>query len=296
MKLSRFRQGLVAASYVAILCISSIAKAHAESATVAVASNFMAPMKVIASEFEEATGHKVNLVFGSSGKLYAQIINGAPFQLFLSADQSKPSKLIETGKHDAQYRFTYAIGKLALVSDTLFGDVASQSPANPKQQVESNQFDRIAIANPRVAPYGKAATEVLDYFDLGDAINSKIVQGENIAQVYQFVSSGNVSLGFVALSQVRSQARSQMGSSATDNPQNLLDSNRVWVVPANLHTPIKQDMLLLKSGESNEAAIGLYHWIKSADMQLLIESFGYETVSDSAASEREVAREGESSK
>ena len=243
------------------LCIAVLASflagpAHAAEVRVAVAANFTAPMKQIAAGFEKSTGHRVTLSFGSSGNFYAQIRNGAPFQLFLSADDEKPARLDREGLAVPGSRFTYAVGTLVLWS------------ARP-DFVDSNgevlgrgKFARLAIANPRLAPYGTAAIETLTGMGVLAAVRPKLVEGENISQTYQFVATGNADLGFVALSQVMKDGKISRGSA--------------WVVPARLHKPIRQDAVLLATGRGNPAAEGLAAYLKGERARAIIRSYGYE--------------------
>jgi molybdate transport system substrate-binding protein len=231
-------------------------QAGAAEVNVAVAANFTAPMKQISAVFEKETGHKVVLSFGASGKFYAQIKNGAPFQLLLSADDEKPTQLIKDGWGVAGSQSTYAIGTLVLWSlrpgfvDER-GDVLSKG-----------HFSKLAIASPKLAPYGTAAMEVLNKMGLLKAVSPKFVQGENIAQTFQFVSSGNAELGFIALSQVMKDGRITNGSA--------------WVVPGTLHSPIRQDAVLLATGKENAAAKALLAYLKSDKSKKIIRSYGYE--------------------
>ncbi|MBT9569456.1 MAG: molybdate ABC transporter substrate-binding protein [Thiobacillus sp.] len=228
---------------------------HAGQVSVAVASNFAAPMKQLAAQFEYATGHTVTISTGATGKFYAQIKNGALFDVFLAADDATPARLMREG--DAVAKQTYAIGRLVLWSATP-GYVTGNDDA-----LRQSRFKRLAIANPRLAPYGAAAIEVLTRLKLADRVQPKLVVGENIAQTYQFVASGNAELGFVALSQVVRDGKLASGSA--------------WLVPASLHVPIRQDAVLLRRGEQNEAARALFDFLKSPAAALtLTRSFGYE--------------------
>lgn len=242
---------LLTASLVVVLS----SHAFAGEVQVAVASNFTAPMKQIAADYEKATGHKVVLSFGASGKFYAQIKNGAPFQLFLSADDEKPIQLDRDGLSVPGSRFTYATGALVLWSPKP-GIVDTKG-----DMLTKGNFSKIAIANPKLAPYGTAAMEVLTKRGILPAVQPKIVQGENIAQTFQFVSTGNAELGFVALSQVMKNGKISSGSG--------------WVVPANLHSPIRQDAVLLQNGKGNPAAEGLLQYLKTEKVQGLIRTYGY---------------------
>lgn len=237
-----------------LVCISSAA--HSAEVNVAVAANFTAPMKQIVAEFEKDTGHTAILAFGSSGKFYAQIKNGAPFQLFLSADDRKPAQLERDGLTVSASRFTYAVGTLVLWS-------AQPGFIDPKGEVLSKgSFKKIAIANPKLAPYGTAAIEVLTKMDMLTALQPKFVQGENIAQTFQFVVTANAALGFVALSQVMKNGKIITGSA--------------WIVPGKLHSPIRQDAVLLATGKDNAAAKALMSYLKTEKTKKIIRSYGYE--------------------
>lgn len=240
-------------SLVAVLAIT--ANASAADVSVAVAANFAAPMKLIAADFEKDSGHKLNLSMGATGKFYTQIHNGAPYEVFLAADDETPARLEKEGKGVAGSRLTYAIGRLALWSATPdFVDPAGAV-------LKSGKFSHIAIASPKLAPYGQAALQVLQKLNLADALKPKLVQGENISQAFQFVSTGNAELGFVALSQVQENGALKSGS--------------VWVVPDSLYEPIRQDAVLLDKGKESEAARALLTYLKSDKAKKIIERFGY---------------------
>lgn len=244
--------------YLLLVFITSLLAVPAFGAevNVAVAANFIGPMKQIAAEFEKETGHKTVLSSGASGKFYAQIKNGAPFQVFLSADDEKPAQLDRDGLTVTGSRFTYAIGTLALWSPT-------PGFVDPKGEVlHKGAFSKIAIANPKLAPYGAAAMELFERKGLVQSITPKLVMGENIAQTFQFVVSGNAELGFVALSQIIRDGRITNGS--------------VWVVPGSLHRPIRQDAVLLATGKDNPAARALLSYLKSDRARKIIRSYGYE--------------------
>jgi molybdate transport system substrate-binding protein len=236
------------------LAVFACATVHAGQAHVAVASNFAAPMKQLATQFEQVTGHTLTLSSGATGKFYAQIKHGAPFDVLLAADDETPARLLREG--DAVQRQTYAIGRLALWSDR--PELIDGSDAVLRQ----NRFQRLAIANSKLAPYGLAAAEVLTRLKLFDSVQDKFVIGENIAQTYQFVASGNAELGFVALSQIMQDGKLTGGS--------------VWRVPATLHSPIRQDAALLKRGEHNAAARALLDYLNSPSAVAIIRSYGYE--------------------
>lgn len=229
--------------------------AQAEEVHVAVAANFTAPMKAIAAEFEKATGHKVHLSFGASGRFYAQIKNGAPFQVLLSADEETPARLEQENLAVPGSRFTYAVGTLVLWS-------ARPDFVDDKGAVLSKgAFAHLAVANPKLAPYGAAAMETLDKLGLRPAVQTKLVSGENIAQTYQFVTSGNAELGFVALSQVMKEGRITSGSA--------------WIVPVGVHRPIRQDAVILNRGRENAAAIALSRFLREPRAVAIIQSYGY---------------------
>lgn len=229
--------------------------ADASEVRVAVASNFTAPMKVLAREFEQATGHKTALSFGATGQFYAQIKNGAPFDVLLSADDTTPARLAQEGLAQAESRFTYAIGRLVLWSRR--PDLVDREGT----VLRTSRFQRLAIANPKLAPYGAAAMEVLNSMGLAVTLAPKIVEGANIGQAYQFVASENAELGFVALSQVSENGRMREGSG--------------WVVPTSLHAPIQQDAILLAPGRDQASALALLRFLRSERAREVITSFGY---------------------
>lgn len=229
---------------------------HAASLQVAVASNFTLPMKAIATEFERETGHKLQLAFGSTGQFYAQIRNGAPFVVFLAADQNSPQRLTDEGYAVKASTFTYARGRLVLWGKKV-SFVDSQG-----EVLKSDVFTRLAIANPKLAPYGAAAVETLNKLGLYQQIAPKIVEASNIAQTFQFVASENANLGFVAMSQVFEHGKLKEGST--------------WLVPTAYHRPINQDAVLLKHGQGNSAAIALLSFLRSDKAKVIIQSFGYD--------------------
>ncbi len=238
-----------------LLAILTTGAVQAEEVNVAIAANFTAPMNAIAAEFARDTGHKAKLAFGSTGKFYAQIKNGAPFQMLLAADDETPAKLEKEGIAAPGTRFTYAIGSLVLWSAKP-GVVDDQG-----EVLKRGGFNKLALANPKLAPYGKAAVEVLTGMGLLDKVSPKFVQGENIAQTYQFVSTGNAELGFVALSQVMKDGKVTSGSA--------------WIVPGNLHTPIRQDAVILSNGKDNAAAGALAQYLRGEKAKAIIRSYGY---------------------
>ncbi|MEN9490261.1 MAG: molybdate-binding periplasmic protein ModA [Pseudomonadota bacterium] len=230
--------------------------ALADEVKVAVAANFTAPMQKIAVEFEKDTGHKALVSTGATGAFYAQIKNGAPFEVFLSADDETPAKLEAEGAGVKGSRFTYAIGRLVLWS-------AKPGFVDARGEVlKKGDFNKLALANPKTAPYGSAALEVMKKLGVQEALQPKIVQGENISQTFQFVSTGNAEVGFVALSQVWQDG--------------VLKSGSAWIVPADLYAPIRQDAILLAKGEGKPAAEALLKYLKGDKAKAVIKSYGYE--------------------
>lgn len=230
--------------------------AQAGEVRVAVAANFTAPMKRIAADFEMDTGHRAQLAFGGTGKFHAQILSAAPFEILLSADGETPARLAQEGLAVAASQFTYAKGKLVLWS-------AQPGIVDARGEIlKRGDFAHLSIANPRLAPYGVAAVEVLKKLGLHDALAPKFVTGENIGQAFQFVKSGNAPLGFVALSQVMQDGRIAAGSA--------------WVVPADLYQPIRQDAVILEKGRANPAAQALMSYLKGEKARAIIRSYGYD--------------------
>lgn len=238
---------------VSLLLLSGAASA--ETVNVAVSANFTAPMQAIAAEFAKDTGHQAQLSFGATGKLYAQIKHGAPFQVLLAADDETPAKLEQEGLAVPGSRFTYAIGSLVLWSART-GVVDEQGDV-----LRRGAFNKLALVNPRLAPYGKAAVEVMTGLGLLAQLTPRFVQGENIAQTWQFVSTGNAELGFVALSQVMKAGKLTGGSA--------------WIVPGKLYTPIRQDAVVLATGKGHAAAEALMKYLKSDKVKAIIRGYGY---------------------
>jgi molybdate transport system substrate-binding protein len=227
------------------------ASAVADPVHVAVATNFAPTCRVIADAFIAATKHDVVISDGSTGKLFAQIENGAPFEVFLSADAERPQKLEEGKRAVAGSRFPYAIGRLVLWS-------ARDGFVTGEAVLRGDAFQHLAIANPALAPYGAAAREVLQHLGLWDRLQPKLVRGEDIGQTFHFVSTGNAELGFVALSQLATE----MGGSR-------------WLVPADLYTPIEQQSVLLIPGKDDPAARAFLDFLKGGAARALIERAGY---------------------
>lgn len=244
----------VVSSLLASLLLMATAT-RADEIPVAVAANFTAPFNKIAAEFEKETGHKVIASFGSTGKFYAQIRNGAPFEVLLAADDETPAKLVKEGAGVDGSQYSYATGKLVLWS-------AKPGVVDAKGEVlKGGGFDHIALADPKLAPYGAAAVEAMKKLGVYDSLAPKLVTGETIAQAFQFVSSGNSLLGFVALSQVLKEGKIE-GSA--------------WIVPSDLYTTIRQDAVLLAPGKGKAAPLALLQFLQSAKSRAVIKSYGYD--------------------
>jgi molybdate transport system substrate-binding protein len=231
--------------------------ASADEVAVAVAANFLEPLKAMVEPFAKASGHRVEPRPGSTGELYAQIANGAPYDVILSADVERPEKLEKEGRGVAGTRFTYAIGKLVLWSSH-----EKTVGADGVATLEKGSFAHLAIADPKTAPYGAAAMQVLERKKLAAALGPKIVFGQNISQALQFVTTGNAELGFIALSQLDGPGKKPTGSR--------------WLVPAELHDPIRQDAILLTRAKDSAAAKVFLEYLKSPAGLALVRSFGYE--------------------
>ena len=240
-----------------LICAALCLSAQADEVRVAVAANFATPLKTLAAEFEKESGHTLALSAGASGKLYAQIKSGAPFDVFLSADDETPSRLEKEGDAVSGSRFTYAVGRLVLWS-------AQPNTVDAQGAVlKTGNFKHLALAAPHLAPYGAAAVQTLTQLGLLAALQPRFVQGESIGQTYSFVGSGNAELGFVALSQVFENGKISKGSG--------------WIVPASLHEPLRQDAVLLVRARDKVAARALLTFLKSEKARGLIRAFGYET-------------------
>ena len=241
---------------VALLFVAvSAAGAHAADAQVAVAANFAGPASRLADQFAKGSAHRVLITSGSTGKFYAQITSGAPFDVLLSADDATPNRLEQQKLAVAGSRFTYAIGRLVLWS-------ARPALVDDRGEIlRTGEFRRLAMANPRLAPYGAAARQAMEKLGVWSALQGRLVQGENIAQTLQFVSSGNAELGFVALSQVKEGDKPVKGS--------------YWLVPSSLYEPIMQDAVLLARGEQNAAALAFLEFLRSRAARAVIGAYGY---------------------
>lgn len=230
--------------------------AQAAEVQVAVAANFAEPIKAIAAVLEKTTGHTLKVTLGSTGKLYAQIKNGAPFEVFLAADTRAPAQLEADGLAQPGSRFTYATGKLVLWS------ADAQRVDSQGQVLRDPALRKVALANPKTAPYGEAAIQAMDKLGLTPTLLPKLVQGESIGQAYGFVHTGNAEVGFVAMAQVLEEGKLKSGS--------------MWVLPQALYSPIRQDAVVLQRGAGNEAAQALMKLLKSPRIKDLIRSYGYE--------------------
>lgn len=230
--------------------------ARADVVQVAVAANFTAPARALAEVFARTTGHEARLSFGATGAFYTQIKNGAPFDVLLAADDERPARLEKEGDTVPGSRFTYATGQLVLWS-------AKPGLVDDEGAVlKHGQFGKIAIANPKNAPYGAAAVEAMNKLGLAAALQPKLVTGESIGQTYNFIATGNAELGFVALAQVLEGGKLKSGS--------------MWVVPAQYHAPIIQDAVILNRAASNPAAKAWMELLKTPQSKALIRSYGYE--------------------
>ena len=242
---------------VALCILLFLRHAQAEQVRVAVAANFATPLKALAADFEKQTGHTVVLSSGATGKLYAQIKSGAPFDVLLAADDETPARLEREGAAAPGTRFTYAVGKLVLWS--IQGDgVDAQGDV-----LKTGTFKHLALASPTLAPYGAAAVQTLTRLGLLSALAPRFVQGESIGQTYSFVATGNAELGFVALSQVWEKGRISIGSG--------------WIVPSHLHQPLRQEAVLLAHAAGKPGASALLQFLKTGPSRAVIRSFGYET-------------------
>lgn len=245
----RVRVTGAAAAIVAFLTVA----ASADQTNVAVAANFTEAANEIGAAFKAETGHEAVFSFGATGQLYTQITQDAPFEVFLSADNVRTVKAVDEGFAVKGSDFTYAVGRIVLWS-------ADAALVKGEETLRTGTFAKIAVANPETAPYGAAAVEAMKALGVHDGLQARIVQGTNIAQTFQFVETGNAELGFVALSQIAAG-----------------DKGSRWVVPAELHTPINQDAVLLKKGEQSAAAKAFLDFLKGPAAAAIIEKYGYGT-------------------
>jgi molybdate transport system substrate-binding protein len=246
-----FARGLFALSFAAFAV-----SAQADEIQVAVAANFSAAAQKIAAQFEHDTGHVVKLSFGATGKFYAQIEAGAPFDVLLAADHTTPGKLVTEGKAVPATLHTYAIGKLVLWS-------ADPALVDGKGEVlKSGKWKHLSVADAKLAPYGEAARETLAALKLTDTVQPRIVTAENIGQAYQFVQTGNAELGFVALGQVQP-------------PDGSRPAGSLWVVPDSLYTPIRQDAVVIAATKVGKAATDFVDYLASDKARVVIKAYGY---------------------
>ncbi len=241
---------------VGLLMMAAAMAASAENVSVAVAANFKEPLQEIAAKFQHATGHTVSISSESSGKIVSQIKNGASYDIFLSADETKPIKLEKEGAIVPGSRFTYAIGKLALWS-------AKPNYVDSKGYVlKTGSYSHVAIADPKLAPYGLAAIQTLQKLGLSSVVNDKLVVGKNIGTTFGYIQTGNAELGFVALSQIYKNGKLTHGGS-------------YWQVPSSYYKPIRQDAVLLLAGQHNAAAVALMKYLKSPAAHKVMKAYGY---------------------
>jgi molybdate transport system substrate-binding protein len=234
------------------LLLSPVVATGQDVVTVAVASNFSVAIDEMTAQFAASNGHRVRVITASTGKLHAQIVNGAPFDVFLAADSDRPQRLEASGAGVSGTRFTYAIGELVLWSRQL---------ADCRGALDNPGGVRIAIANPTIAPYGAAAGEFLEQAGLWESVRPRLVIGESISQVLQFVASGNAQVGFIARSQLRAPS--------------LPDATCTWLVPAALHAPIEQQAILLQRGRDKDGARRFLQFLRSDSGRVIIERHGY---------------------
>ncbi|MBU1211903.1 MAG: molybdate ABC transporter substrate-binding protein [Alphaproteobacteria bacterium] len=254
--LSVHLHGLICVAAALAILSTSALPARAERAYVAAAANFAEVLEALQPIFKSGTGHELIVTIGSTGKLYAQIVNGAPFEVLLAADQARPERLVAEGHAVGGSRFTYAIGLLVLWSPD-----AGRIADDPAAALRAPDVSAIAIANPALAPYGFAARQALEKMGLWSELSSKIAMGENIGQTFSMVASGNAQLGFVAKSYALSPRNSVRGS--------------LWSVSTQYYDPIRQDAVLLKKGSSNKAAKAFMEFLRKPEARAVIEKYGY---------------------
>ncbi len=247
-----------------VLCLNGCRAAQAESALVAVATNFAEVMQRLETDFEAQSGHSITVVAGSTGKLYAQVVAGAPFDVLLAADQLRPLRLEQEGLAVPGSRFTYAGGSL-----TLWSADPQRLREDGASVLRGAAFRRLAIANPALAPYGVAAREVLQNLGVYARLSERIVMGENVGQAHAMVATGNAELGLVATSQV-SRVRRQASANSGGNR-----GGSRWDVPSNLYAPIRQDAVLLRRGRDNAAAVALLDYLRGEQAGAVLQMFGY---------------------
>jgi len=249
------RAPLLAGILLAAMLALAAPPARAEEIHVGVAANFTAPLKALAARFERESGHRVLAISGSSGLLYAQIKHGAPFDLFLSADEERPALLEKEGLAAPGSRFTYAVGQLVLWS-------ATPGLVDPEGAVlRGGRFAKLALANPKTAPNGAAAMQVLEALGVAGQVKDRLVQAQDIGQTFQFVASGNAELGFVALSQIVSGEKER--------------GTAYWLVPQALYSPLRQQAVLLARSAGKPGARAFLNWLRGEDARALIRGSGY---------------------
>ncbi|MDJ0684674.1 MAG: molybdate ABC transporter substrate-binding protein [Alphaproteobacteria bacterium] len=243
---------------VATLTIALVGAVEASAGTVrvAVATNFLAPLRALEPDFAAVTGHTLRISAGATGQLFAQIGQGAPYDVFLAADQARPIQAVENGWALAETRFTYAHGRLALLSGL------ANRQATPEELTKS-QSEKVALADPRLAPYGRAAAQVIARLGLTEALGPRLVRGKTAAQAFQFTRSGAAAFGFVALSQIRAIGEAP------------IDPNRYWIAPEDHHAPIAQDAVLLAGAVDKQAALAFLDFLKSDEAKRVLRRFGY---------------------
>lgn len=240
-----------------LLALLGASPLRADVVQVAVAANFTAPMQKIAAEFERDTGHRAGLSFGSTGKFFAQVANGAPFDVLLAADVETPARLERDSRAVGGSRFTYAFGRLALWS-------AKKDKVDSRGEVlKKGDFRHLALPNPKFSPYGAAAFGVMQKLDVMASLQAKFVLAENVSQVYQFAASGNAEVAFVALSQIWKDGK-------------LTTDGSAWIIPPDMHAALPQDAVLLDRGRNNPAASALLAYIKGDKARSIIRSYGYD--------------------
>lgn len=242
----------------ALLMTTGTALAGSE-VRLAVAANFHHAAERLAVRFTESTGHSTRISYGSTGKLYAQIRHGAPFDVFLAADRERPRLMEDNGSGVAGTRFTYALGKL------VFWSADPEAFEDPEAFLRDGSFRRLAIANPRTAPYGLAARQTLQHLATWESLENRLVMGESIAQTFQFVATGNAKAGFIALAQLRDGHR----------------GGAHWEVPSKHHEPIAQQAILLDRGRGNDAAGAWLDFLASSEAQDIIRQYGYDIPQES---------------
>ena len=242
--------------------VSVSSNAFAASGTIAVAANFTKTIEQLGHDFEKQSGHKLKFAFGPTGKLYAQIKNGAPFDAFFGADERRPLKTVQDGMAKQASYLVYAQGQIAL-----YANDAKKYPVaeKPLEVLQAGEFKHLAIANPKTAPYGERAQAFLKSKGLYEGIKRKLVNGESIAHAYQYVATGNAPIGFIALSQI------------VDPQSPIYQKGAYWVVPQNDYAPIKQGAVILKRGENNPAVTEFFEYLTTPKAIEIIESYGYST-------------------